>query len=213
MAKKNENFNEENDQLKDYYELNTDAVDRLVNAKDAPEVSEKEIRKYKGKGGKWTIPTWVKIIFVKFWFGGAICYFFLWGLQMYLQNLDLMVALAIGLGVVTDLMINGLLKYFEPQKNAYDKWMMVTVRKWWSMVLNILYAGVLLFFIVQTYEIVNRLITGTVPVEGEGVSVPVPVEPLLFGLLYMGYDMLFIVIKNNVVKAFRDANEKVSKSK
>lgn len=213
MAKKNENFNEENDQLKDYYELNTDAVDRLVNAKNAPEVSEKEIRKYKGKGGKWTIPSWVKIMFVKFWFSGAICYFFLWGLGLYLQNLDLMVALAIGLGVVTDLMINGLLKYFEPQKNAYDKWMMVTVRKWWSMILNILYAGVLLFFIVQTYEIVNRLITGGVPVDGEGVPVPVPVEPLLFGLLYMGYDMLFIVIKNNVVKAFRDANEKVSKSK
>ena len=213
MAKKNENFTEENDQLEGYYELKTDAVDRLVNAKDAPEVSEKEIRKYKGKGGKWTIPSWVKIIFVKFWFSGAICYFFLWGLGMYLKNLDLMVALAIGLGVVTDLMINGLLKYFEPQKHAYDKWMMVTVRKWWSMFLNILYAAVLLFFIVQTYEFVNRMITGSVPVEGEGVSVPVPVEPLLFGLLYMGYDMLFILIKNNVVKAFRDANEKVSKSK
>lgn len=213
MSKKNENFTEENNQLKDYYELKTDAVDRLVNAKNAPEVSEKEIRKYKGKGGKWTIPSWVKILFVKFWFSGAICYFFLWGLGMYLQNLDLMVALAIGLGVVTDLMVNGLLKYFEPQKHAYDKWMMVTVRKWWSMFLNILYAAVLLFFIVQTYEIINRLITGGVPVEGEGVPVPIAVEPLLFGLLYMGYDILFIVIKNNVVKAFRDANEKVSKSK
>ncbi len=213
MAKKNENFTEENEQLKDYYELKTDAVDRLVNAKEAPEVSEEEIRKYKGKGGKWTIPSWVKILFVKFWFSGAICYFFLWGLGLYLQNLDLMVALAIGLGVVTDLMINGLLKYFEPQKYAYDKWMMVTVRKWWSMFLNVLYAGVLLFFIVQTYEIINRIITGSTPVDGEGVPVPVPVEPLLFGLLYMGYDMLFILIKNNVVKAFRDANEKVSKSK
>lgn len=211
MAKKNENFTEENEQLKDYYELKTDAVDRLVNAKDAPEVSEKEIRKYKGKGGKWTIPSWAKILFVKFWFSGAICYFFLWGLGLYLQNLDLMVALAIGLGVVTDLMINGLLKYFEPQKYAYDKWMMVTVRKWWSMFLNVLYAGVLLFFIVQTYEIINRIATGSTAAEAQ--SVPVPVEPLLFGLLYMGYDMLFILIKNNVVKAFRDANEKVSKSK
>lgn len=211
MAKKNENFTEENDELKDYYDLKTDAVDRLVNTENAPEVSEKEIRKYKGKGGKWTIPSWVKIIFVKFWFSGAICYFFLWGLGLYLQNLDLMVALVIGLGVVTDLMVNGLLRYFEPQKFAYDKWMMVTVRKWWSMFFNILYAGVLLFFIVQTYEIINRIATGSTAAEAQ--SVPVPVEPLLFGLLYMGYDMLFILIKNNIVKAFRDANEKVSKSK
>ena len=148
---------------------------------------------------------------MKFWFGGAICYFFVWGLGMYLQNLDLMAALAIGLGACTDLLVNNLLKFLEPEKGDYDKWMMVTVRKFWSIFLNVLYAAVLLFFIVQTYEVVNRLITGTEAANAEYVAVPV--EPFLFGLLYMGYDMLFIFIKNMVKKAFRDAEAKVSNSK
>lgn len=210
MAKNQENFTEEEAPLKDYYDLKTDAVDRLINAKNAPPVSEKEIQKYKG-GWKRTIPTWVKIIFVKFWFGGAICYFFIWGLGIYLQNLDLLVSLAIGLGACTDLLVNNLLKFLEPEKGDYDKWMMVTVRKFWSIFLNVLYAAVLLFFIVQTYEVVNRLITGTTPESAEYVAVPV--EPLLFGLLYMGFDMLFIFIKNMVIKAFRDAEAKVSNQK
>lgn len=210
MAKNQEQFTDKEAPLKDYYELKTDAVDRLINAKNAPVVSEKEIQQYKG-GWKRAIPTWVKIIFVKFWFGGAICYFFVWGLGMYLQNLDLMAALAIGLGACTDLLVNNLLKFLEPEKGDYDKWMMVTVRKFWSIFLNVLYAAVLLFFIVQTYEVVNRLITGTEAANAEYVAVPV--EPFLFGLLYMGYDMLFIFIKNMVKKAFRDAEAKVSNSK
>ena len=138
MAEKKE-LDRDDEQLRDYYNLKTDAVDRLLNAKNAPEVSVKEINMYKGKAGKRVFPTWIKILGVKFWFGGAICYFFLWGLGLYLANLDLLVALAIGLGLCTDLLVNNLLKYFEPEKRIYDKWMMVTVRKWWSIFLNIIY--------------------------------------------------------------------------
>lgn len=205
MSKKQEQISND-EQLQNYYDLKTDAVERLVNAKNAPVVSEKEIQQYKG-GLKHRIPTWVKILFVKFWFGGAICYFFHFGLGMYLQKLDLMVVLSIGLGVCTDLMVNHLLRFLEPEKGDYDKWMMVTVRKFWSIFINVLYSAVLLFFIFQTYQVVNTLITGQSATTVE--SVPVGVEPILFGLLYMGYDMLFIFIKNMVVKAFRDAEKKV----
>lgn len=209
MSKKQEQISND-EQLQNYYDLKTDAVERLVNAKNAPVVSEKEIQKYKG-GLKHRIPTWVKILFVKFWFGGAICYFCLWGLNMFLQNVELLVAICVGLGVCTDLMVNHLLRFLEPEKGDYDKWIMVTVRKFWSIFLNVLYSAVLLFFIVQTYEVVNTLITGQSAATAN--SIPVPVEPILFGLLYMGYDMLFIFIKNMVVKAFRDAEKKVSNRK
>ena len=141
-----------------YYELKTDAVDRLVDAKNAPKVSDEEIRKYTSKKRKFHIPGLVKVLFVKFWFSGAVCYFFLWGLGLYVQGLDLMVALAIGLGVVTDLMANKLLRYFEPEEGAYDKWIMVTVRKFWSIFLNVLYAGVLLFCVFRTYYAINVLL-------------------------------------------------------
>lgn len=206
MSKKQEQLSNE-EQLRNYYDLKTDAVERLVNAENAPVVSEQEIRKYKG-GWKRTIPTWVKILFVKFWFGGAICYFLIWGLGG-LNILDRFIIISIGLGVCTDLMVNHLLRFLEPEKGDYDKWMMVTVRKFWSIFLNVLYAGVVFFFIYQTYVVVNTMIYGN-PETAPGM---VGVEPIIFGLLFMGYDMLFIFIKNMVVKAFRDAEKKVSNQK
>lgn len=189
----------------DYYHLKTDAVEKLVNAKDAPEVSDAEIRKYTSKG-KFNIPPVVKILFVKFWFSGAVCFFFLWGLGMLVHDtLDKMVITAIGLGVVTDLMVNHILRAMEPYDRAYDKWMMVTWRKNWSIFINVLYSGVVLFFVFKSYEAINMIFVGA-----DSNITAVGVEPLLFGLIYTGFDALFIAMKNLLLKIIRDAERKVS---
>lgn len=188
-----------------YYDLKTDAVNRLISREPAPQVSRQEIQKYTSRR-KLNIPLWFKIVFVKFWFSGAICYFFLWGLGLYISGLDLMAALAIGLGLSTDLMVNHLLHYFEPEKGAYDKWMMIPYRKFWTIFLNVIYAGVVLFCVVQAYHVLNVFLAG----DASAGTVVVPVEPILFGLLYMGVDMLLIAIKNTMIKIFRDAGGKVS---
>lgn len=207
MAKKNKNQPVEKPIAEDYYDLKTDAIEKLVNAKDAPEVSDAEIKKYKSKGS-FNIPTWLKIVFAKFWFSGAICYFFLWGLGNYITDrLDLMAVLAIGLGAVTDLMLNHILRSLEPQNRAYDKWMMVTTRKFWSLFINVLYAGLLIFCVYQSYYGINTAIVGDV---NTADRVAVGVEPILFGLLYTGFDMFFIMIKNTFVKIVRDADKKVA---
>lgn len=206
MGKKQKGGQDTKPAAENYYKLKTDAVNRLVNTENAPEVSDAEIRKYKSRG-KLNIPSWFKVVFVKFWFSGAICYFFLWGLGTYISGLDLMFALAVGLGIVMDVMVNNLLHYFEPEKGAYDRWMMVTVRKFWSLFLNVIYAGLLLYCIVGAYNIVNTLLVGDVET---AERVAVPVEPILFGLLYLGFDMLFITIKNTILKVVRDAEAKVS---
>lgn len=191
-----------------YYDLKTEAVEKLVNAKDAPEVSDAEIRKYKS-GGKFKIPSWLKILFVKFWFSGAMCYFFIWGLGIYLKGLDMLVAVSLGMGLVTDLLVNHVLRTFEPEPRSFDKWMMVTVRKWWSMILNVVYAGLLLFCIIQAYTAINTVLYGDAGTSDNILGV----EPLLFGVLYVVFDMLFIAIKNGFVKIFRDAEKKVSGGK
>ena len=189
----------------DYYHLKTDAVEKLVNAKDAPEVSDAEIRKYTSKG-KLNIPPVVKVLFVKFWFSGAVCYFFLWGLRMLMRDtLDMMLVTAIGLGVVTDLMVNHVLRAMEPYDRAYDKYIMVTWRKNWSIFINVLYSGVVLFFVYKTYEVINMVFVGA-----ESNITAVGVEPLLFGLLYMGFDMLLIAMKNMFMKIVKEAETKVS---
>ena len=214
MSKKSKNRLEDNKPEEkniaaDYYSLKTDAVDRLVNAKNAPNVSYSEIRKYTSNG-KLHFPTWVKILFIKFWFSGAICYFFLWGLGLYLQNLDLMFALAVGLGLATDLLVNHTLRTFEPEPRAFDKWMMVTTRKFWSLFINIVYSAFVLYCVIKTYEVINTIIAGDV---SEAGSVPVGVEPFLFGILYMAFDMLLILMKNTFIKILKDAGVKTKEDK
>ncbi len=191
--------------VENYYDLKTDAVDKLVNAKDAPEVSDAEIRKYRS-GGKFKIPSWLKILFMKFWFSGAVCYFFIWGLGNYVKGLDMMVVVAIGMGMVTDLLVNHFLRSLEPEERAYDKWMMVTVRRWWSIFLNVIYAGLVFFCVIQSYVAINTMMYGDPETSEEILGV----EPLLFGILYLVFDMLFITIKNAMKKIIRDAEEKVS---
>ncbi len=204
--KKGQQQQDEKKAAADYYRLKTDAVEKLVNAKDAPEVSDAEIRKYTSKG-KFHIPSGVKILFAKFWFSGAICYFFLWGLGLYVRDkLDMLIILAIAMGVVTDLFVNHILRSLEPEDHAYDKWMMVTMRKHWSIFLNVLYAGVVLFFVYKSYEVINYMFTG-----GAENKTAVGVEPLLFGLLYMGFDILLIAMKNTLLKIIKDAEKKLSR--
>lgn len=207
MAKKKKNQPSEKPIAEDYYDLKTDAVERLVNAKDAPEVSDAEIRKYTSKG-RFNIPTWLKVVFGKFWFSGAVCYFFLWGLGMHVTDrLDLFAITTVGLGVVTDLMLNHILRSLEPEERANDKWMMVTTRKFWSIFINVIYAGLLMFCVYKTYYAVNTLIVGDV---NTAEKVAVGVEPLLFGTLYTGFDMFFIMIKNVFIKILHDAERKAA---
>lgn len=210
MAKNKKKQQDEVKTAASYYQLKTDAVDRLVNAKDAPAVSEAEIRKYTSKG-KFHIPAWLKIVFIKFWFAGAACYFFLWGLGIYIQGLDLMFALAVGLGIVNDLMVTKVLRSLEPEPGEYDKWMMVTVREFWSIFINVIYAGVVLYCVFQTYYVINVLFG--VDANVTEAETMLGVEPIMFGLFYMGFDMLLITVKNTFIKIFRDAGVKFKTGK
>ena len=208
--KKKQPQREEERSAASYYKLKTEAVDRLVNTENAPEVSYTEIRKYT-KRSKFHIPDWLKIVFVKFWFSGAICYFFLWGLGLYIQGLDLMFALAVGLGAANDILVNRFLRFLEPTEGEFDKWKMVTVRKFWSIFINVLYSGLVLYCVFQTYYVVNALLLGVDPsVDSSQAESMLGVEPILFGLLYMGFDMLLIKIKHTFIKIFRDAGANIS---
>lgn len=187
----------------EYYDLKTDAIERLVNAKNAPPVSDKEIEKYTSKH-KRKFPSWLKVMLIKFWFSGAVCYFVMWGLGLTISGLDLIAALAIVLGLVNDLMVNNVLRHFEPFKGAYDKWMMFPFKKFWTVFLNVIYSSVILFFVIQSYNLINTVLVGSAET---AETVAVGVEPILFGLLYTGFDILFVSIKNALMKAFKAAND------
>ena len=180
---KNKKFSEPE---KDYYKLNTDAVERLANADkgNVPKVSDKELSRYSGSILN-RIPIWAKALFIKFWFAGAVCFFFYWGLSPYLSSwLDQVVVLGLGMGVVTDLLTNNVLRFISSADKEYYPYMMFETNKYWTFIANIIYAAIILFIVINIYRLLHM-----------------NVEPILFGILYTAVDMLFIKAKGLILKA------------
>lgn len=185
------------------YQLNTEAVEKLASAdaSNVPDYSEAELNRFRTRG-RVHLPNWLKIIAIKAWFAGAVCFFILWGLGNYLAGLDMLVVCAVALGMVTDLLTNNSLRFLEDTPGGNDQWMMIPPKGVRSFVLNILYACVITACIFMFYNVVNYLIISITGVEDK---VPLGVEPLLFGLLCMGFDMLLIGVKRLCLGIFRDA--------
>lgn len=212
MSKKRKDRSEgpEIEKQSEYYRLKTDAVNDLVTAdkENSPPVSEEELRKYRS-GPKRKIADWVKMLFIKFWFAGAVCFFFIWGLGGLMgSELDLLVVTGLALGVVTDLMTNPVLRFFEKTEGENARWMMVTRKSYSGLFLNILYAYLILFLVFLLYNGINMAIAG---ITGITDTVFLGVEPVLFGLFCLGFDLLFIQAKHVLARIFRDAAKKTSR--
>ena len=195
-------------EISDYYKLNTKAVDDLVNAspENAPEVPREELEKYRSKSGIH-LPRWLKAVLLKTWFAGATCFFIFWGLGLYLTNLlDMMLVFGLALGLVTDLLVNSIFRFAARVPGENDRWMMFPKKGMAAFFLNILYAFFLLLCVYCLYQGINLAITS---VTGQVDSVPVGVEPILFGLFYMGFDLLFLSMKHLALRILSDARAKV----
>ena len=204
-------MNENKDQMTDRtpstnYELKSDAVEKLLKAQneEVPEFSREELEKYTPKRGL-RLPQWLKVVLIKAWFFGAVCFFFLWGLGNYVtSNLDMLFVTAVALGMVTDLLVNPILRFMEKYPEQNDKWMMVTKKGMVGLGLDLGYGFVLMFCVYYFYNFINVAI---VTVTAAADTVPLPVEPIGFGLICVGLDMLFISIKRVFQSILRDAKD------
>lgn len=189
------------------YRKKSEAVERLVNANKKTYANTKGDpgKKYRSKGFLDKIPSPIKALFIKFWFNGAVCYFIYWGLGLFIPNtLDMIVVLGVVMGMVTDILVNNAFRFFAVTDGDNDKWMMFPKKKLWTFFANIGYALVVTFIVSWVYNILNILLLAI----SSGQAF-VGVEPILFGLFYVGVDMLFIGMKRLVIKIISDAKEKV----
>lgn len=208
--------------IENYYDLKVDKIDELVAAlKDEtpPEKSndlsmfisdctgldepsnytrtgkKKEFDPYKvdflGK-----IPTWIKAIFVKWWFAGMVCYFIMWGIG--LASLDGIVVSGAVLGIVTELLVNPLFRFMERGNREYDPYMMFPFpfKAYWTFFTNILYYILVAALVNGIYYGVNEMINAINGVEN---AIPFGVEPLLFGTFCVAADMALIGVKDLIV--------------
>lgn len=199
---------ENNKSATEYYQLKTKAIDDLVNANEenSPELSPEDLRKY--SKNKFHLPEWFKAVFIKFWFAGAVCFFVFWGLGTTITaQLDMLFVFAVALGIITDLLVNNIFRFYEKRPGANNKWMMFPKKNFINFFFNIIYAFVLLFAVVTLYNIINAVIVNATGATG----VPLGVEPVLFGVFYMMFDMLFIGMKHLFGKIVKDAMKNAKK--
>jgi len=205
MARKHKNPPREPDRsAADYYKLNLKAVDDLVTADESnsPKVSETELRKYRS-GPKIRLSDTLKALLIKFWFNGATCFFLLWGLGTYLHSwLDQVVVLALALGAVNDLLTNNVYRFYARTPGANDRWMMFPQKAFYTLPLNIIYAVLLVFLVITTYNVINMAI---IRFTGATDTMPLGVGPILFGLFTTAWDMLLIKIKHTAQSVLSDA--------
>ena len=130
-------------------------------------------------------------MFIKFWFAGAVCFFFYWGLAQYIGSwLDQMFILGLGMGVVTDLLTKNIMLFISSDDKEYYPYLMFTQKKYWTLIANIIYAFIVLFCTIQVYRILK-----------------INVEPILFGVIYTAIDMLFIKIRDLIASAISKNKE------
>ena len=148
----------------------------------------------------------MKALFLKFWFNGAVCFFILWGLGIYVPNMqNMFLILGITLGLVTDLLVNSAFRFFAMTEGENDKWMMFPKKKFVNLFLNILYAFAVLVTVIWLYNVINAVANS---IGGTELVIYLGVEPILFGVFYMFIDMCLISVKNMIVSIIRDAKRK-----
>lgn len=207
MARKNGPIHRTSEDLKavsDYYKLHTEAVDDLASAnkENTPRYSESELKKYRSKH-RLNLPMWVKAVFIKAWFAGAVCFFIFWGLGNYIADaLDMLLVFGVVLGIIGDLLVNSILRFIAEVEGDTDKWMMFPKKRYSSFVFNLFYGCWLLFCVYTLYQAINGAV---IALFGPRETVPLGVEPVLFGLFYAGFDLLFVGMKAMFFRIIRDA--------
>lgn len=191
MAGKNENAR---------YHLHTKAVEDLAtaSAENTPKYSKEELEKYTSAAQKKRVPVPLKVFLIKAWFYGAVCYFVFWGLGLYVSSqLDQCVVAAAAMGLVTDLLINSLLRFGERRSGESGRHMMVERTGVIGLLLNLLYALALMFLIVTVYAMINALLA--VRSAQGGQAALLGVGPIGFGLIAAGIDTMLIACKHTLM--------------
>ena len=174
----------------EYYELKSDAVNELINANvtNTPEVSQKELRKYRRKS-LLNMPEGIKYFLLKWWFAGMVCWFFLIGLGSYgIQTLDMILIMGIVTGLLWDLPVNIFIRLKAEEKD-YGRYMMFPKTGVMAGILNAVYGLALVFLTAETYTLVNRMIFAS------GNTEMLSAGPILFGIFTAGWDWILLQCK------------------
>ncbi|MDR3021753.1 MAG: hypothetical protein LBU60_03660 [Clostridiales bacterium] len=143
------------------------------------------------KSNDWLtqMPLIPKAAFIKFWFAGAIYFFFGWSIMFYgYDSLDMMVIIGVVIGVLVDLIANRILIGIDDARQKMPRYLMFCKRKLYYMFFNILYSIFLCLGVAGFYAIMNIK-----------SKTEIGVEPILFGVIYTILDFICLFVRNFAV--------------
>lgn len=194
----NDSRNTPEEAVENYYDLKSQAIDDLVNAEtDETEVPQEELELYQRK--RFRFPMFLKMLGIKLWFAGAVYYFIGFGLGIS-NLLDQFFIIGIPLGIVTDLLTNNVIRFFEETVGANDKWMLFSRKSYASFLFNMLYGIFTVICVAGVYWVLEWIAD---TITGQPEIIHVGTEPVFFGLFCALLDLLLIGLKNLILKAFR----------
>lgn len=122
-----------------------------------------------------------------------------WGITISIADaLDIAVLLGIASGVFTDLIVNSIIEMFEREKGECDWLIMWRRNKLSSLFLNILHGILVSLLVAYSYQFAN--VAAIAAMGLDPTKIVFPVEPIFFGIIYLGYDLLIITIKRKIFK-------------
>lgn len=115
------------------------------------------------------------------------------------DSLDRIVFAGAVMGVIVDILVNPLFRYMESDRKEYNDFMMFPFpfKAFWTFFANILYYVLILFCVNMCYFGLNELINS---IKNTQDHIYAGVEPLLFGVFTVICDMVFIGIKDGIVR-------------
>ncbi len=155
------------------------------------------------------VPFWLKVLFLKYWFYGALNFYTLIGIYASDTNWQWR-AIFTGLigGAFHDVVINKIILLWETDKHEGQHFTMMLSKKYISFIVNIIYFVVVM---VISYILINWL--GFIFNEKLKVNFVPGQEPFSFALIILIVDGIFLIIKYiikriiNLIKSKKNASD------
>lgn len=145
------------------------------------------------------IPLKVRIPLIKWWFMGAIYYFVGWGLPQFRSSgIDTIFILGLIIGLVNITVLQYIIKELSVSPDVYNIYLSIRNKSVLRGLISVIYGWIIAALIATTYELLNRLFIIVFSLKENTVSIGV--EPILFGILYVLFDGVWMLIRNFIFR-------------
>lgn len=166
--------------------------------------AEKEIRPYE-QDSLAKVPSWIKILLLKYWAAAAAFYFFAVGaagLWSHGDDLDvprLILLMMLALALFNNFLVRPIVRLMKNSRDDTFRYNMVNVKGTKSFFLNLLYGIVIMFPLEKITDFLGRhnLLPNPFGMGNDGI------DPFMFALLYILLDFIAMVIKHLSINIYR----------